>query len=83
MSNDPIDLRKVISFVRGLSLGEDTTTLIEQRDNSIKKLSEFLDINTFEMDGGALGITTGRGQVLLDHLDRERFWPIIRADQGI
>ncbi len=58
-------------IVRGLSLSEDTTTLIEQRDISIKKLSEFLDISTFEMDGGAVGITTGRGQVLLDHLDRQ------------
>ncbi|MBL42326.1 MAG: flagellar hook-associated protein FlgK [Rhodospirillaceae bacterium] len=58
-------------IVKGLSLGDDTTTLIEQRDISIKKLSEFVDITTFEMDGGAIGITTGRGQVLLDHLDRK------------
>ncbi|PPR79310.1 MAG: Flagellar hook-associated protein 1 [Alphaproteobacteria bacterium MarineAlpha2_Bin1] len=58
-------------IVKGLSLGEDTTTLVEQRDISIKKLSEFVDISTFEMDGGAIGITTGRGQVLLDHLDRQ------------
>ena len=58
-------------IVRAISLGEDSSSLVEQRDKSIRKLSEFIDVGSFRMEGGAVGITTGNGQVLLDQLKRE------------
>ncbi len=61
-----------LKIVRQTNLGADTTTLVEQRDNSLLTLSEFTDIITFKMnEGGAIGVSTGNGQVLLDNLKRE------------
>lgn len=48
------------------SVGESTADLEDQRDTWVSKLSEQMDIKTFERSDGRLAVLTGDGQFLLD-----------------
>ena len=51
---------------RETHLGHDATTLEEQRDDALKKLSQYMDVGTYDMGNGFLGVTGARGMVLVD-----------------
>ena len=48
------------------NLSRDSATLEEQREDALSKLSEYMDISTFSMSNGFLGVTGARGMVLVD-----------------
>ena len=58
------DLNSLIT--REENLGRDTATLEEQQEDALTKLSQYMDIGTFEMSHGFLGVTGARGMVLVD-----------------
>ena len=47
-------------------LGRTSATLEEQRGSALSKLAEYMDISTFSMSSGLLGVTGARGMVLVD-----------------
>ncbi|MCX8231394.1 MAG: hypothetical protein OTJ45_06200, partial [Alphaproteobacteria bacterium] len=58
--------------IRGaLALGDDASGLLEQRDRAVRGISKEIDLRTFDLPGGGLGLVTGSGVVLLDALVRE------------
>lgn len=58
--------------IRGaLALGEDATGLLEQRDRAVREISKEIDLRTFDLPGGGLGLVTNSGVVLLDALVRQ------------
>ena len=48
------------------NLGRPSSTLEEQRGSALSKLAEYMDISTFSMSSGFLGVTGARGMVLVD-----------------
>ncbi|MCX8231956.1 MAG: flagellar hook-associated protein FlgK, partial [Alphaproteobacteria bacterium] len=58
--------------IRGaLALGEDASALLEQRERAVRGISKEIDLRTFNLPGGGLGLVTGSGVVLLDALVRK------------
>ena len=58
--------------IRGaLALGEDSSGLLEQRDRAVSEISKEIDLRTFDLPGGGLGLVTDSGVVLLDALVRQ------------
>ncbi len=58
------ELNKIVA--REAHLGNDITTLEEQREDALTKLSGYLDVSTFDMGNGFLGVTAAGGMVLVD-----------------
>ena len=47
----------------------DANDLRDQRNMLVNRLSEYMDLNTYEYDDGNLVVTTGRGQILVNRGD--------------
>lgn len=56
---------------RALALGEDASGLQEQRERAVREVSKEIDLRTFDLPGGGLGLVTDSGVVLLDALVRQ------------
>lgn len=56
---------------RALALGEDASGLQEQRERAVREIGELIDLRTFDLPGGGLGLVTESGVVLLDALVRQ------------
>jgi flagellar hook-associated protein 1 FlgK len=54
-----------------LALGEDASGLLEQRERAVRGISKEIDLRTFDLPGGGLGLVTGSGVVLLDAVVRQ------------
>lgn len=48
------------------NVGRDTATLKEQQEDALSRLAEYMDISTYSMSSGFLGVTGARGMVLVD-----------------
>ena len=58
------ELNSVIA--REAHLGNDITTLKEQREDALTTLSKYVDVSTYDMGNGYLGVTAAAGIVLVD-----------------
>lgn len=56
---------------RALALGEDASGLQEQRERAVREIGELIDLRTFDLPGGGLGLVSDSGVVLLDALVRK------------
>ncbi|NQV81263.1 MAG: flagellar hook-associated protein FlgK, partial [Alphaproteobacteria bacterium] len=56
---------------RALALGEDSSGLQEQRERAVREIGDLIDLRTFDLPGGGLGLVTDSGIVLLDALVRQ------------
>ncbi|MDE3038370.1 MAG: flagellar hook-associated protein FlgK, partial [Pseudomonadota bacterium] len=67
VNNDIQQLAQVNSaIVNGAALGQPVTGLQDQRDSLLKDLSQYLNIQTFSQNNGAISIATSSGITLLD-----------------
>lgn len=55
-----------ISINRAKALGTSTASLLDQRDISLEKLSQYLDIDVTFQDSGAVSVYTANGVALVD-----------------
>ncbi|MBT3787890.1 MAG: flagellar hook-associated protein FlgK [Alphaproteobacteria bacterium] len=64
------DLNQQIQKVQ-LETGTGAADLLNQRDQALSTLSEYMDIETFTFGNGEIGVTTAGGTVLVDQLARQ------------
>jgi flagellar hook-associated protein 1 len=63
-------LNKEIQRVE-LETGTGAADLLNQRDDALSTLGEYLDVDTFKFGNGEIGVTTAGGVVLVDQLARQ------------
>ncbi|MCH2546192.1 MAG: flagellar hook-associated protein FlgK [Alphaproteobacteria bacterium] len=55
------------SIYRAQSMGDSTANFLDQRDLSLKKIAEFVDIKVNELDNGEVYVYTSKGSALLEY----------------
>lgn len=55
-----------IDIERSVTLQQETADLEDQRDLAIKKISEYMDVETYNRENGKIAVYTGNGLPLLD-----------------
>jgi flagellar hook-associated protein 1 FlgK len=55
------------SIYRAQALGESTANFLDQRDLSLKKIAEYVDIKVNELDSGEIYVYTSSGTALLEY----------------
>lgn len=59
------NLNKSITFAQGGNAGAQPNDLIDQRDNLVNKLAEYVSVTTVPQDDGSLNVFIGNGQSLV------------------
>ena len=55
-----------VQISREQTIGTDTTSLEEQRDDALSTLAKYIDVRTFDIGNGYVGVTAASGIVLVD-----------------